>query len=717
MKALLILLICLAGQYTPGYTQHTVSGKISDRGGDPVPGANIYLEGSYDGVTAGADGRFHFQTRLSGSQTLVASHIGYAAKKVMVILEPGLADIDIILQESASQLEGVTITAGNLQASAEMKNAVLRPLDIAMTAGATADITGALNTLPGTQRVGEDGRLFVRGGTPEETKVLIDGLHVVAPYNSSLPNLPTRNRFSPFMFKGTTFSTGGYSAEYGQALSSVLLLETRDIPPQRQTDISLMTVGLGLAHTEAGNRSSVTLEGSYTNLWPYFALIPQQVSWTTAPRGWGLSGMYRQKVRRSGLWKTYVSGSSDRMHTGAEQPAWISASTYLRNDFLQLNSSYREIRNEKLGIYAGLAFNLSRDEVRPEVLTILKKRMGGHLKAGIDYQLNHRIALKAGQEFLPAAQKLHMGGRYAEGQNWSDLLSATYGETEIAFSGRSALRAGGRLEYSALTRRFNAAPRIAFAHKISATSQLSAAWGIFYQHIRDGWLGILERPDYERARHVVINYQWNKNDRLFRAEIYHKEYRHLLRTNGDVPAGLPADNSGNGYARGLELFWRDRKTLKNADYWISYSFLDSRRHHLGFPSAATPDYASAHNFSAVVKQFITPLRTQIGLTYSFASGRPYTDPNQPGFLNALTPSYHDLSANLAYLIRPNIILYLSGSNLPGFDNIFGYRYNASPGADGRFAREAIRPAAPRFLFAGLFITLSGDGQSNQLDNL
>jgi len=68
---------------------------------------------------------------------------------------------------------------------------------------------------------------------------------VAQPYDASTNNLPTRGRFSPFLFSGISFSTGGYSAEYGEALSSVLLLNTLDEPDQNKTDIALMTVGLG----------------------------------------------------------------------------------------------------------------------------------------------------------------------------------------------------------------------------------------------------------------------------------------------------------------------------------------------------------------------------------------------------------------------------------------------------------------------------------------
>ena len=89
---------------------------------------------------------------------------------------------------------------------------ILRPLDIVTTAGSQGDIYGALQTLPGTQprRIRKD--FFVRGGDAE-AKTLIDGIEVANPYFSSVPDVPQRSRFSPFMFKGTNFSTGGYSAQ------------------------------------------------------------------------------------------------------------------------------------------------------------------------------------------------------------------------------------------------------------------------------------------------------------------------------------------------------------------------------------------------------------------------------------------------------------------------------------------------------------------------
>ena len=177
------------------------------------------------------------------------------------------------------------------------------------------------------------------------------------------------------------------------------------------------------------------------------------------------------------------------------------------------------------------------------------------------------------------------------------------------------------------------------------------------------------------------------------------------------------DNSGNGHAKWIELFWRDNRSVKNLDYWFSYSYLDTERDYLDFPYTAVPTFASAHNFSVVYKYFFTKLKTQFGATYSFTSGRPYNDPNEETFNGGKTKNYQDLSVNLAYLPKPNLIIYFSATNLTGRDNIFGYEYSTQLNEDGFYNSRAIKQPAKNFLFLGVFLTLSKEKSVNQLPTL
>ncbi|MBE9518063.1 MAG: hypothetical protein IMY68_05805, partial [Bacteroidetes bacterium] len=83
-----------------------------------------------------------------------------------------------------------------------------------------------------------------------------------------------------------------------------------------------------------------------------------------------------------------------------------------------------------------------------------------------------------------------------------------------------------------------------------------------------------------------------------------------------------------------------------------------------------------------------------GITYSFASGRPYNDPNSPVFMDGRTRAYNDISLNLTYLttlFSKDCIIHLNITNLLGFDNVFGYSYTGTPDESGTYQSQAIVP--------------------------
>ena len=159
--------------------------------------------------------------------------------------------------------------------------------------------------MPGTQKIGETEGLFVRGGTAGESKTIIDEMVVQNPFYTNVPDVPGRGRFSPFLFKGTIFSTGGYSAKYGQALSSVLILKTEDLAPDTRSSIGVMAAGLGGSHSQRWDNSSLSLELNYFNLSPYFKVQKQRTDWENAPEGGDGSLIYRNKLSKNGMFKLY----------------------------------------------------------------------------------------------------------------------------------------------------------------------------------------------------------------------------------------------------------------------------------------------------------------------------------------------------------------------------------------------------------------------------
>ena len=236
VKNFLLLFFFVAVAITSFGQATVIRGKVFSKK-QPLPGISITLKDTYDGTTTDSSGAFKFSTTEKGEMLLTVTGIGFKPFEQKIVLpsaQPVVLEIN--LKEDVTELNAVILSAGTFEAGDKKRAAVMSSIDIATTAGSNADISAALKTLPGTQQVGEQEGLFVRGGTGYETKQYIDGNLVNNPYGTSVPDIATRGRFSPFLFKGTVFSTGGYSALYGQALSSVLLLESIDLPEKSEID-------------------------------------------------------------------------------------------------------------------------------------------------------------------------------------------------------------------------------------------------------------------------------------------------------------------------------------------------------------------------------------------------------------------------------------------------------------------------------------------------
>jgi hypothetical protein len=209
MKNFLIVFFLFLG--ISAMAQTKISGHLEDNRGKPVIAASITVKDSYDGTTSDSSGNFSFTTTETGAHTITSTSNDFEDYEVPVNLNGQPLTMNVSLKPKFNELKAVTVTAGSFEAGDNKRAAtVLNSIDIATTAGANADITAALKTLPGAQQVGNQQGLFVRGGTGEETQQFIDGTLVNNPYYTSVPDIATRGRLSPFLFKGTVFSTGGY---------------------------------------------------------------------------------------------------------------------------------------------------------------------------------------------------------------------------------------------------------------------------------------------------------------------------------------------------------------------------------------------------------------------------------------------------------------------------------------------------------------------------
>ena len=741
-KDFILFLLLLASLTT--MAQVKISGKIKDNKGKPIPGISITLKDTYDGSISDSSGNFSFTTSETGTHNIDVTGVGYHEYTTVVELKNIPIVLDISLKEKMDELKAVVVMAGSFEAGDKKRAAtVLSSIDIATTAGSNADITAALKTLPGAQQVGNQEGLFVRGGTGDETKQFIDGTVLNNPYFTSTPDIASRGRFSPFLFKGTIFSTGGYSALYGQALSSAVILESIDLPEQSSAtaSISPILLGGGFQQLSENKKSSWGASYNYVNLVAYFKTVPQLVDYFDMPEFHSGDANFRFKTKGGGMVKYYTTFSYN--HLGLRRADIDSAALKdafgIVNHNWYNNLSWKENLGDGWKMNLGFSYSTNKDELTQELQNRDNKlqHLSGRPWSDKNFHVNSRQNLTQIKQVLEkklgGLSAVRFGGEYWYANNpgtfsndsvsyinkLKDHYAAAFAETDIYLSNAAALKIGGRYEYSSIIKKANIAPRISLAYKTGANAQVSLAYGVFYQKPLNNELLFTSSLGYTKATHYIINYQKTANDRIFRVEAFYKKYSDLVKTYPSY------NNNGFGYAKGFELFLRDKKTIKNFDYWISYSYLDTKRDYLNYPGKLQPYFAAPHTASIVTKRFVTEWKAGFNVTYTYATGRPYynfqlDNGNSKYFIadRGRTKDYHNVGFSAEYLpslgndkAKTFIVLFASVTNVLGTNQVYGYNYSYNG-----LMKQPINPPAKRFYFIGCFLSWGIDRSQETINN-
>jgi len=336
-------------------------------------------------------------------------------------------------------------------------------------------------------------------------------------------------------------------------------------------------------------------------------------------------------------------------------------------------------------------------------------------------------AIRFGSEYNYSDDKanytLYNGDAYPV--NIKEKIFAGFAETDIYLTNDLAAKFGARLEHSSLLQKYDLAPRVSLAYKLGKEGQASLAYGIFYQDPDRKYLPSANPLSFAKATHYIAQYQKVTSLVTFRMEAYYKKYEDLFKTNINNGRETAVSNNGFGYARGFELFWRDKKTFKNFDYWISYSYLDTKRDFLNYPHELEPSFAAKHTANLVLKKFVSSWKTQFNANYVFATGRPYYDirydysnKNYMVSDQGRTIPYNSLSFSVNYL--PNVfkqgankftVFVFSITNVLGSKQVYGYTYSY----DG-MRKEAIVPPTKTFIYLGVFLSFGVDRTQDAINN-
>ena len=716
--------------------QITISGKVLGRNNKPLKDVSVTLKDTYDGATTDETGNYKFETSEKGSQTLIFSHPKFIEIEKSIQIEDKNLILNAELKESVSEIDAVVISAGSIEASDKKRaTTLLTPIDVYTTAGANGQISSALETLPGVQKVGESEGLFVRGGTGTETKFFMDGNLVNNYFGNSVPGIKAMDRLNTSLFKGNVFSSGGYSAVYGQALSGVLALESIDLPERNAADfgISPIFASGGIQRVNQEKTHSYGISLGYSNLELMQKILKFNTDFEKAPQSFGGNGNFRIKTSRGGFIKYYGSYDTSSMKLSSPNLDDENSSDKInqngKNTFHSL--SYREkFGRYTLNLGSSYTFNqnilhfsnVDQNGSSPFNNDIDSKGNYFNAKALIERKLFKISAIRAGIELNTTKEETWVSIAQ-KNYEFRDDITSLFAETDLGISNDLSLKIGARAENSSSINRWNFSPRFAMAYRISKEWTSSLAYGTFFQNPESRFFTENYQPNYQRADHYIFQVQRAADGRSLRLETYYKKYQDLIKTTTDFYRPIAVNNNGSGYAKGVELFWRDKKSLKNIDYWVSYSYLDSKRDYLNYTESLFPNFAAKHTLSLVAKKFVTNWKTGFNISYNYNSGRPYynfvTENGNTVLKNqGFVKDYQAVNFSLNYL--PNLgkkdaraftVLVLSINNVLGTKNEFGYNFSSN-GLKSR----AIVPPTNTFVFIGAFISFGTDRTQEAINN-
>jgi hypothetical protein len=209
----------------------TVRGFVyEEETGEAVIFTNVFLKGTSIGASTDVNGYFSVTQIPEGQYTLMVTYLGYDTFSEEITVRAGdITTEKIFLKKSSVQMQTVEISAERQERQTNVTMSVTKatPKQIKQipTIGATADLAQYLQVLPGVIFTGDQGgQLYIRGGSPIQNKVLLDGATIFNPFHS----IGLFSVFDTEVIKNADIYTGGFGAEYGGRISSIMDISTRD---------------------------------------------------------------------------------------------------------------------------------------------------------------------------------------------------------------------------------------------------------------------------------------------------------------------------------------------------------------------------------------------------------------------------------------------------------------------------------------------------------
>lgn len=673
----ILLFFILSAPFLSMAQSGTIRGSVFEKGnGQPVLYTNVYLQGTTYGAVTDVNGYFTISQIPVGKYNLVISYLGFDTLRVAVDVKNNeVINKKIFLKKASYELTGAVISAERQTALVDPTTSVVKVTTKSMnrlpTVGGQADLAQYLQVVPGVVFTGDQGgQLYVRGGTPVQNLVLLDGMIVYNPFHS----IGLFSVFDADIISNADVYTGGFGAEYGGRISSVMDVTTRYGNPYRfggKVDISTFGAKfliegplLKPKDNESGSITYIlsakksyidkTSESIYNyvndgNGLPFtFADFYGKLSFNgnngnrADVFGFNFNDQVSYQTINNYEWHSYGGGMKFTVVPG-QSPMLLSGHMSYSDYKIQLHDGSNRPKSSEVG-----GFNMGLDFT----YFLGKNRLiyGVEMKG---FKTNYEFSNSLNRTIYQKESTTELAGYVT-----TRLL---FGEKSFKKSNQDISRLivvpGLRVHYYASLGDLSIEPRLAMKYNINPNLRLKAAGGLYSQNIistasdRDVvnlFYGYLSGPDnlqkefdgeelthkLQKSTHLIVGFEYDISNYLtMNFEAYYKWFNQLTNMNKnkifddtpeyyDKPDALKKDFIiETGDAEGFDLSLKYQK--KQIYVWAVYSLAFNHRYD-GLINY-TPHFDRRHNANILVSYVFGKGRLwDVNFRWNYGSGFPFT---------------------------------------------------------------------------------------------
>lgn len=670
-----------------------------------------------------AEGVFVFEGLEPGPWDVRIDLLGYVlASSREEIAADELTSVTYYLEPTGEEGYDVVVEAEPVRR--EVTRRALSTAEIVRVPGTLGDPVLVVENLPGVARTGLDGGAAVRGSSPQDTVVMMEGMPVLIETHFG----GFRSVIAPQLVERIDFVPGNFSTRYGRRLGGVLDVRTKRLAPDQlhgALELSVLDFGL-YAEAPITDTIAVAVAGRRSHIDTFLgSVVSDDIQLVAAPRYYDYQALVSWRPDATHEFELFLLGSDDRMTLVFDDIGSIDAEatdSSLRNatSFQRLKLRHRFRPSEKIDneafvaigrddlevtAFGRFAFSAIIDNVyaRDELTLRISDRVtlvGGfdfHHQT-LDFDIDSARPPKEGQP----ADSFESESLKASGDGLTATQTGVYSEANLEVVDGVTLVPGVRVDYFSLVRQYGFDPRIVARWEVLPELTLRAGVARVHQQPElDETVRPFGNPDLDlqAATHYALGAAYRPFAFLTTdVTLFYKDFDDLVRATDaisvqeDVATPVVYDNEGEGGAVGVELMIRyDR----HADFegWLSYTLSRSTRTDRAGAEERLFDYDQTHILTFVGTYHLGPTWS-VGARWRYVSGRPTTpilggiwradrDAFEPiaGPTNAARlPAFHqlDLRIDKRWIFDVwELSAYLSVSNAYNRANVesLGYNYD------------------------------------------